>query len=242
MSNPGCAVIMGAGTGTGTELAKRLAQEGFPLVLSRRDDAALAALRDEIEAGGGEVLAMPADASDEAQVAALFDAAEQRFGTPDLVVFNAAAITMGQVVDTSAEQFQTMWRGSAYGGFLLGREAARRMLPRGSGSILFVGATASVKSSAGFAAFASGKQGLRAVAGSMARELGPSGIHVAHLIIDGIIDVPRVYERMPEIAAAKGQGGLLDPRHIAETLLWLHRQPRDAWTFEHDLRPYKESW
>ncbi len=239
---PNCAVVVGAGSGTGAELAKLLAAEGYSVVLARRDAASLAPLVAEIEQQGGDALAVAADASDEAQVAALFDAAEQRFGPPELVVFNVAGITMGKVVDTSVGQFEDMWRAASLGGFLVGREAARRMLPRGSGSVLFVGATASVKSSAGFAAFGAGKQGLRAVAGSLARELGPEGIHVGHVIIDGIIDVPRVRERMPEIAATKGEGGLIDPRSVAATLLWLHLQPRNAWTFELDLRPFKEPW
>ena len=115
-------------------------------------------------------------------------------------------------------------------------------MPRGTGSILLTGATASVKAGAGFAAFAAGKHGLRAVAQSMAKELGPKGVHVAHLIVDGIIDVPRVYQRMPELAAAKGSDGLISPRNIADIYLWVHRQPRDAWTFELDIRPFKEPW
>ncbi|MGB5834493.1 MAG: SDR family NAD(P)-dependent oxidoreductase [Thiohalocapsa sp.] len=239
---PNCAVVVGAGTGTGAALAKLLAGEGYSVMLARRDAAPLAPFVSEIERDGGAAEAVAADASDEAQVAALFDAAEQRFGTPQLVVFNVAGISMGNVADTSVAQFDEMWRASSLGGFLVGREAARRMLPLRSGSILFVGATASVKSSPGFAAFGAGKQGLRAVAGSLARELGPEGIHVGHVVIDGIIDVPRVHERMPEIAAAKGQDGLIQPASIAATLLWLHRQPKDAWTFELDLRPFKEPW
>ena len=239
---PNCAVVVGAGTGTGAELAKLLAAEGYAVVLARRDAASLAPLVAEIEQRGGSALPVAADASDEGQVAALFDAAEQRFGLPQLVVFNVAGISMGNVAVTTMAQFEEMWRASSLGGFLVGREAARRMLPRHSGSILFVGATASVKSSPGFAAFGAGKQGLRAVAGSLARELGAEGIHVGHVIIDGIIDVPRVRERMPEIAVAKGEGGLINPKSIAATLLWLHCQPRDAWTFELDLRPFKEPW
>lgn len=237
-----CAMVVGAGTGTGAELARLLADEGYAVVLARRDAASLAPLVAAIEQGGGAALAVAADASDEAQVAALFAAAEQRFGPPELVVFNVAGILMGQVVDTTGAQFEEMWRASSLGGFLVGREAARRMLPLGAGSILFVGATASVKSSAGFAAFAAGKQGLRALAGSLAREVGPKGLHVGHLVIDGVIDVPRVRERMPELVAAKGEDGLIDPKSIAATLLWLHRQPRAAWTFELDLRPFNEPW
>ena len=125
---------------------------------------------------------------------------------------------------------------------MVGREAARRMTPRGRGTILFTGATAATKASASFASFAAGKHGLRAVAQSMAKELGPRGIHVAHAIIDGIIDVPRVHESMPDLAASKGPSGLVDPKSIANAYFWLHEQPRDAWTFELDLRPFKEPW
>ena len=149
---------------------------------------------------------------------------------------------MGSVLDTTVEGFEDMWRASSLGGFLVGREAARRMVPRGRGTILFTGATAAMKASANFAAFASGKHGLRAVAQSMAKGLGPKGIHVAHAIIDGVIDVPRVHEAMPDLAKAKGDDGLIDPKAIAETYFWLHEQPRNAWTFELDLRPYKEPW
>ncbi|ESQ12922.1 MAG: SDR family NAD(P)-dependent oxidoreductase [Thiohalocapsa sp. PB-PSB1] len=239
---PNCAVVVGAGSGTGAELAKLLVDEGYAVVLARRDGASLAPLVTEIEQRGGSVLAVAADASDQVQVAHLFDATEQRFGTPELVVFNVAGIHRAPVVETSVEQFKAMWQASSLGGFLVGREAAQRMLPRGSGSILFVGATASLKSSPEFAAFGAGKHGLRAVAGSLARELGARGIHVGHLIIDGIIDVPRVHQSMPELVTAAGEGGLIDPKSIASTLLWLHRQPSDAWTFELDVRPYKEPW
>lgn len=239
---PNCAVVVGAGSGTGAELARLLAGEGYSVVLARRDAASLKALAAEIEQHGGSALAVATDASNEAQVAALFDEVEQTYGTPKVVVFNVASLVMGEVVDTEVAQFEDMWRTSALGGFLVGREAAQRMLPAGAGSILFVGATGSIKSSPGFAAFGAGKQGLRAVAGSLARELGPKGIHVAHVVIDGIIDVPRVHLQMPEIAATKGEHGLIDPKNIAAALLWLHRQPPDCWTFELDLRPFKEPW
>jgi NAD(P)-dependent dehydrogenase (short-subunit alcohol dehydrogenase family) len=199
-------------------------------------------LVEEIEAAGGTALAVGADATHESQVTSLFEQAADRFGPPRLVVFNAAGFAMSPITETDASEFEALWGATSYGGFLIGREAARRMVPDGRGTILFTGATAAVKASAKFAAFAAGKHGLRAVAQSMAKELGPQGIHVAHLIIDGIIDVPRVHESMPEMAAAKGDDGLIDPRSIADTMLWLHRQPRNAWTFELDLRPYKESW
>lgn len=242
MTDAQCAVIVGAGTGTGAEIAKLLAREGYSLVLARRNADALAPLVAEIEGAGGRAVAIGADAGNEAQVVALFQQAEQRFGTPRIVVFNAAGFTVGSILDATSAQFEEMWRAASYGGFLVGREAARRMVPPGEGTILFTGATAAVKASAKFAAFAAAKHGLRAVAQSMAKELGPQGIHVAHIIVDGVIDVPRVREHMPDLAASKGEDGLIDPTSIAATMLWLHNQPRDAWTFELDLRPYKESW
>lgn len=242
MTDARCAVVVGAGAGTGTEIAKLLAREGHPVVLARRNADALAPLVADIEAAGGVALALGADASDETQVVRLFERTEESFGTPHIVVFNAAGFLMGSVLEIEAEQFEEMWRAASYGGFLVGREAARRMIPRGEGTILFTGATAAVKASANFAAFAAGKHGLRAVATSMAKELGPKGIHVAHLVVDGVIDVPRVHEHMPGLVASKGEDGLIDPKSIAQTMLWLHRQPRDAWTFELDLRPFKESW
>lgn len=237
-----CAVIVGAGSGTGAEVARALARQGYRVVVARRSVDALAPLVAEIEGNGGAALAVGADATDESQIAELFDRAESSFGPPRFVLFNAAGFAMAPIREASSEQFEEMWRATSFGGFIVGREAARRMVPRGEGTILFTGATAAVKASANFAAFAAGKHGLRAVAQSMAKELGPEGIHVAHLIIDGIIDVPRVHESMPDLAASKGDDGLIDPESIASAMLWLHEQPRNAWTFELDLRPFKENW
>ncbi|GAG04141.1 unnamed protein product, partial [marine sediment metagenome] len=168
--------------------------------------------------------------------------AERTLGPIEVTVFNAAGITKSSILETTIDDFDLMWRASALGGFLVGREAARRMAVRGRGTILFTGATASIKASANFAAFAAGKHGLRAIAQSMAKELGPKGIHVAHFIVDGVIDVPRVHEMMPDHAAAKGPGGLINAKSIAEAYLWVHNQPRDSWTFELDLRPSIEPW
>lgn len=241
MSN-GSVVVVGAGTGTGAEVAKRFAQDGYALAVARRTADALTPLVAEIESGGGKAKAFAVDASDEAAVAALFEGAERDLGPVEVCVFNAAGFTMGSVLDTSVDDFRAMWQASALGGFLVGREAARQMKPRGRGTILFTGATAAMKASANFAAFASGKHGLRAVAQSMAKELGPEGIHVAHVIVDGVIDVPRVHESMPDFAASKGPNGLVDPKSIAETYAMLHAQPRNAWSFELDLRPFREPW
>jgi NAD(P)-dependent dehydrogenase (short-subunit alcohol dehydrogenase family) len=223
-------------------VAKALASEGYSVVVARRNAEALEDLVAEIEAAGGAALAIGADASSEDQIVALFEQAERSFGAPRIAVYNAAGFAMGSIMDMDSGVFEEMWRAAAYGGFLVGREAARRMVPQGEGTILFTGATAAVRAGAGFAAFASGKHGLRAVAQSMAKELGPKGVHVAHLIIDGVIDVPRVHEHMPDLVASKGEEGLIDPKNIAAAMLWLHRQPRDAWTFELDLRPFKEPW
>jgi NAD(P)-dependent dehydrogenase (short-subunit alcohol dehydrogenase family) len=242
MTDSKCGVIVGVGTGTGSEVAKLLAREGHSVVLARRTAEALVPLVEEIESIGGSAIAVAADASDEGQIANLFDQAESRFGTPRFVLYNAAGFAMGPITETTSEQFEEMWRAASYGGFVVGRESARRMLPCGQGTILFTGATAAVKASASFAAFAAGKHGLRAVAQSMAKELGPQGIHVAHLIVDGVIDVPRVHETMPDLAASKGEDGLIDPKSIAATMLWLHAQPKNAWTFELNLRPYRETW
>lgn len=237
-----CAVVVGAGTGTGAEVAKRFAAEGYAVALARRNVDALAPLVDEISQSGGTARAFAVDASDEDAVVSLFEDAEGELGDVEVAVFNAAGFTTASILDATAEDFEAMWRASSLGGFLVGREAARHMVPRGAGTILFTGATAAMKASARFTAFAAGKHGLRAVAQSMAKELGPQGIHVAHIIVDGIIDVPRVHESMPELAASKGEDGLLDPKSIAESYLMLHRQPKNAWTFELDLRPFGEAW
>lgn len=242
MTDSKCGVIVGAGTGTGSEVARLLAREGYSVVLARRTAEALVPLAEEIESIGGSALAVSADASDEAQIFSLFDQAESSYGRPRFVLYNAAGFTMGPITETTSKQFEEMWRAASFGGFVVGREAARRMVPHGQGTILFTGATAAVKASASFTAFAAAKHGLRAVAQSMAKELGPQGIHVAHLIIDGVIDVPRMHETMPDLAASKGEDGLIDPKSIAATMLWLHRQPKNAWTFELDLRPYRETW
>ncbi len=237
-----CALIVGAGTGTGAEVAKRFASAGYNVAVARRNAAALEPLIADIEALGVRAKAYGLDAADEVAVGAMFENADSELGPIEVAVFNAAGFMMGPVVETSATEFTDMWKASALGGFLVGRAAARQMLARDGGTIIFTGATAAIKASARFAAFASGKHGLRALAQSMAKELGPDGIHVAHVIVDGIIDVPRVHENMPELAASKGPDGLVDPKSIAESYFMLHAQPRNAWTFELDLRPSGEAW
>jgi NAD(P)-dependent dehydrogenase (short-subunit alcohol dehydrogenase family) len=157
-------------------------------------------------------------------------------------VFNIGANVRFGITETSARVYRKVWEMGCFAGFLMGREAARVMLARGHGSILFTGATASMRGSAGFSAFAGAKHALRALAQSMARELGPKGIHVAHLVIDGAIDTAFIRENFPERYALKERDGILDPEHIADAYWTLHCQPRDAWTHEQDLRPWIEGW
>lgn len=238
----GSAIIVGAGTGTGAEVAKLFAKAGYGVAVARRNADALTSLVAEIEQSGAHAKSVGADASDERAVIDLFDTAERALGPVEVAVFNAAGIMRGSILETTKNDFELMWRASAFGGFLVGREAARRMTTRGRGTIIFTGATASTKASANFAAFAAGKHGLRAVAQSMAKELGPKGIHVAHVIVDGVINVQRSREMIPNRTEAKGPDGLIDAKSIAESYLWLHKQPRDSWTFELDLRPAIEPW
>jgi NAD(P)-dependent dehydrogenase (short-subunit alcohol dehydrogenase family) len=217
----GVALIGGAGEGLGAALGRRFAQGGLEVVLSSRTQGERADLRDESE------------------VAALFDRVEKR-GPVAVAVFNAGANFRASILDTPAEMFEKIWRLGCYAGFLFGREAARRMLARGRGTILFTGATASMRGAAQFAAFAAAKGGLRQVAQSMARELGPKNIHVAHVVVDGMIDNRRTRERVGERLKELPADGLLATDAIAELFWQLHVQPRSAWTFEADLRPWAE--
>ena len=215
------ALIGGAGEGLGAALGRRVARGGFDVVLSSTTT--------------GE----KADRRDESEVIALFDRVEKR-GPVEVAIFNAGANFRASILDTPADMFEKVWRLGCYAGFLFGREAARRMAPRGKGTILFTGATASMRGAAQFAAFAAAKGGLRQVAQSMARELGPKNIHVAHVVIDGVIDNRRSRERMAEHVKTLPADGLLATDAIAELFWQLHVQPRSAWTFEADLRPWAE--
>jgi NAD(P)-dependent dehydrogenase (short-subunit alcohol dehydrogenase family) len=214
------ALIGGAGEGLGAALGRRFSKT-HEVILSSRTQGEKADLREE------------------AQVADLFERAEKR-GAVEVAIFNAGANFRASILDTPAEMFEKVWRLGCYAGFLFGREAARRMVPRGKGTILFTGATASVRGSAQFAAFAAAKGALRQVAQSMARELGPKGIHVAHVVIDGMIDNRRTRERMAERVKDLPPDGMLATDAIAELFWQLHAQPRSAWTFEADLRPWAE--
>lgn len=242
MSRPQVALVIGAGDATGGAIARRFAREGFTLCVTRRQAEALQPLVTQIQAEGGEAHAFGCDARDEAQTTELFAQIERDIGEIAVVVFNIGANVRFSITETTERVYRKVWEMAALAGFLSGREAARVMLPRGRGTIIFTGATASLRGSAGFSAFAGAKFALRALAQSMARELGPQGIHVAHPIIDGAIDTAFIRDNFPERYALKDQQGILDPEHIAEQYWQLHCQPRDCWTHELDLRPWMETF
>ena len=239
--NPVCLVV-GAGDATGGAIAKRFAREGFTAVVTRRTADKLAPLVDAIRADGGQAHGFASDAREEDQVIALFDEIERDIGPIEVSVFNPGANVRFPITETTARVYRKVWEMAAFGGFLVGREAARRMGPRGTGTILFTGATASLRGGKGFAAFAGAKHALRALAQSMARELGPQGIHVAHIVIDGAIDTDFIREIAPALYARKDEDAILSPGAIAEEYWRLHTQHRSAWTFELDLRPWQETW
>jgi NAD(P)-dependent dehydrogenase (short-subunit alcohol dehydrogenase family) len=236
------ALIVGAGDATGGAIARRFAREGYVACVTRRNRDKLTDLVAQIEGFGGRAHAFGSDARSEDETVALFDTIERDIGPVDVAVFNIGGNVRFPIADTTTRVYTKVWEMCALAGFLTGREAARRMAPRGKGTILFTGATASLRGGAGFAAFAGGKHALRALAQSMARELGPQGVHVAHVVIDGAIDTAFIRENFPEAYAKKEQGGILSPDHIADMYWMLHRQPKDAWTHELDLRPWTEKW
>jgi NAD(P)-dependent dehydrogenase (short-subunit alcohol dehydrogenase family) len=240
------AAIIGAGDYIGSAIARRFAREGYTVHAGRRTAEKLAPLVTSIESFGGKCVGKALDARKEEDVTAFLKAADED-APLEVCVINPGANVNFPILETTERVFRKVWEMACYAGFLSGREAARLMLPHGRGTILFTGATASLRGGIGYAAFASAKFGLRAVAQSMARELGPKNIHVAHLIIDAGVDTAFVRERI------KARGGeealknlqpdqLMDPESVANAYWYLHSQPRDGWTFELDLRPYKETW
>lgn len=240
----GSVAIVGAGDFIGAAIAKRFAAGGYTVHGGRRGGEKLAPLSEEIAAAGGKFIGHTLDARNEESVVAFFAAATAE-APLELCVFNVGANVRFPLLDTTERVFRKVWEMACYGGFLTGREAARHMLPQGRGSIFFTGATASMRGASGYAAFASAKAGLRALAQSMARELGPQGIHVAHLVIDAGVDTAFVRERFAAAHGAETEippGALMEPSSIAETYWQLHHQPRDAWTHELDLRPFGETW
>ena len=239
----GSVAVVGAGDYIGAAIARRFAAEGFAVYCGRRNGDKLAPLIAEIDAAGGNCSGRSLDARDEADIVAFLTEAEA-LAPLAVTVFNVGANVNFPVLDTTERVFRKVWELACYAGFLTGREAARLMVPRGSGSIFFTGATASMRGGVGYAAFASAKFGLRAVAQSMARELGPQGIHVAHLVIDSGVDTAWVRQRIEARGANERlePDRLMSPATIAEAYWQLYNQPRDGWTHEMDLRPYGEKW
>ncbi|MGY4531649.1 NAD(P)-dependent dehydrogenase (short-subunit alcohol dehydrogenase family) [Pseudomonas sp. TE3786] len=242
MSERKAVLVVGAGDATGGAIAKRFAREGYVACVARRNADKLEPLVAEIIAAGGEARAFGCDARIEEQVQEMFATIEREIGPLEVVVFNIGANVWFSITETTERVYRKVWEMAALAGFLTGREAAKVMLPRGRGTIIFTGATASLRGGKGFSAFASAKFALRATAQSMARELGPLGIHVAHPIIDGAIDTAFIRDNFPERYALKEQDGILNPEHIADSYWQIHTQPRDSWTHELDLRPWLETF
>jgi len=243
MTRPDKAVlVVGAGDATGGAIARRFAREGYAACLSRRSADKLQPLVQRIHAEGGVAHGFGSDARDEAAVIELFAHIEREIAPIEVLVFNIGANVRFPIAEMTERVYRKVWEMAALSGFLVGREAARVMQARGCGTILFTGATASLRGGSGFAAFAGAKHALRALAQSMARELGPKGIHVAHVVIDGAIDTAFIAENFPERYATKAHDGILDPEAIAESYWQIHRQHRSAWTHEMDLRPWTEAF
>ena len=235
-------LVIGAGDATGGAVAKRFAREGYIACVTRRTEEKLQPLVDEIIASGGQAYGFASDARKEDDMVALIEKIEREIAPIEVAVFNIGANVRFSITETTARVYQKVWEMACFGGFLMGRETAKVMLPRGRGTIIFTGATASLRGREGFAAFAGAKHALRALAQSMARELWPKGIHVAHPIIDGAIDTEFIRSNFPERYAMKDQQGILSPDSIAEAYWQIHQQPRDAWTHETELRPWMENW
>ncbi|APV38308.1 glucose 1-dehydrogenase [Pseudomonas frederiksbergensis] len=242
MNNKKVVLVVGAGDATGGAIAKRFAQEGFVACVTRRSADKLQPLVDAIKADGGEAHGFACDARKEEDVIALVEQIESQIGPIEAFVFNIGANVPCSILEETARKYFKIWEMACFSGFLNAREVAKRMAKRHRGTILFTGATAGLRGASGFAAFAGAKHGIRALAQSMARELGPMNIHVAHVVVDGAIDTVFIRESFPEKYATKDQDGILNPEHIAENYWYLHSQPRDAWTFELDLRPWSERW
>jgi NAD(P)-dependent dehydrogenase (short-subunit alcohol dehydrogenase family) len=240
------AAVIGAGDFIGAAIARKFAAEGFTVFAGRRNGEKLAPLVAEIEAKGGRAVGRTLDARKEDQIAAFLRDADAA-APLEVCIFNVGANVNVPFLDTSERVFRKVWEMACYGGFLTGREAARLMLAHGRGSLFFTGATASLRGGAGYAAFAAAKAGLRMLAQSAARELGPRNLHVAHLVIDAGVDTAWVRERIEE-SAGKGAAAklppdtLMRPEAVAEAYWQLHQQPRDAWTFELEIRPFAERW
>lgn len=241
-NTPKAALVIGAGDATGGAIAKRFAQEGLIACATRRTVDKLQPLIDEIRAAGGQAHGFASDARKEDEVVKLVDDIERDIAPIEVMVFNIGANVPCSILEETARKYFKIWEMACFSAFLAGREVAKRMVARGRGTIIFTGATAGLRGSANFAAFAGAKHALRALAQSMARELGPRNIHVAHVVVDGAIDTEFIRDTFPERYALKDRDGILNPDHIAANYWHLHQQPRDAWTHELDLRPWIERW
>ncbi|MBO9413565.1 MULTISPECIES: SDR family NAD(P)-dependent oxidoreductase [unclassified Ruegeria] len=239
------ALAIGAGDGIGAAFARRFARAGYRVAIARRDAEKSAALVAELAAEGHELHAFSLDARDEDQVVGFFDKVEAEMGPIEVALYNAGSNSPFPFLETKSTMFRKIWELACFGGFLTMREAASRMVPRGKGTILVTGASASMRGKAGFGAFASAKHGLRALAQSLAREIGPKGVHVAHIVIDAGVDMPAIHERRRKKFGddhVDADNILVKPDSIAETFFAVHSQTPDAWTHELDLRPYGENW
>ncbi len=238
------AIIIGAGDATGSALTKKFASEGYKVcpVRRARNIEKVNFLADEINNSGGWARGFGIDARVESEIEELFKNVEEKIAPIDVVIFNPGANVYFPITDTTSRVYKKVWEMAAFAGFLSGREATKYMKKRNEGSIFFTGATASVRGSTGFSAFAGAKFALRALSQSMARELGPVGIHVAHFIIDGAIDTAFIKENFPDIYALKEKDGILQPSAIADAYWFVHTQEKNAWTHELDLRPYMEKF
>ena len=242
-TNPAKSIlVIGAGDATGGAIARRFAREGLIACVTRRTADKLEPLVQQIRAEGGQAHGFGSDARKEEDMVALVEKIEREIAPIEVAVFNIGANVRFPVTETTTRVYTKVWEMACLGGFLMGREVAKAMLPRGRGTIIFTGATASLRGREGFAAFAGAKHALRALAQSMARELWPQGIHVAHTIIDGAIDTEFIRSNFPERYALKDRQGILSPEHIADAYWQIHQQPRDAWAHETELRPWIESW
>jgi short-subunit dehydrogenase len=238
----GAALVIGAGDATGGAIARRFAEGGLIACVARRSADKLQPLVGQIRASGGQAHGYGCDARREEEVVALVETIEREVAPIEALVFNIGANVPSSILDETARKYFKIWEMACLAGFLSGREVAKRMVARGRGTIIYTGATASLRGSAHFAAFAGAKHALRALAQSMARELGPRGVHVAHVVVDGAIDTEFIRTNAPERYATKADDGILNPDHIAQNYWQLHKQPRDAWTHELDLRPWNERW
>jgi NAD(P)-dependent dehydrogenase (short-subunit alcohol dehydrogenase family) len=232
-------IIIGVGPnlGLGAQLCKRFAAEGLKVIVAGRTQSAIEAVAEDITRTGGKAVAVVADATSESDIARLFDSAGSEL---DLAIYNAGNNTPGRIVDMDSRYFEQSWRVVCFGGFLFGREAIRRMLPNKAGTLLFTGASASLRGRPGYGAFNSAKAGLRILAQAMAKEYAADEIHVAHVIVDGAIAGDKIFQRFPE--AANREESLISIEAIVDAFAFLYRQPSRGWSFEVDVRTSREKW